>query len=122
MAEEILDELKKLNARLELSFPGPEDVDGWVDGSVTLNAGQSATITFTMKEGYRVLLGDLYSDNRALTGYSWVLPGKKHTSSLVSYSKPYEITSPDKAVLIISNADAIAHTYNYYIKARGLRI
>ncbi len=121
LEQETLDELKKLNARLELAFPSPTDLDAWVDGSVTLTAGQSATITFTMKGGYKILISDLYSDNRALTNYSWQLPGKMHTSSLVSYSRPAEITNPDQVILTISNADGIAHTYNYYIKARAVR-
>ena len=120
--KKILEELEKQTKLLALSFPHPEDVDAWTGGSVTLSAGQDATITFSMDEGYDVIVESVYCDYMGVTGYAWTLPGAAHVNNQVVYSKPQIIHDPEKVVLKISNADTIAHTYNYYVQARARRV
>lgn len=121
-AKAILEELQTQNKILGLSFPHPDDVDAWTGDSVTLTAGQDATITFSMDEGYEVIVDYLYCDYRAVTNYAWTLPGAAHVNNLVDYSKPQILRAPEKVVLKISNADTVSHTYNYYVKARAKRV
>ena len=120
-AKAILEELRTQNKILGLSFPHPDDVDAWIGGSVTLTAGQDATITFSMQEGYDIILDSLYCDYRAVSAYAWTLPSSAYINNLVDFSKPQIVRNPETVVLKISNADSIAHTYNYYLKARGKR-
>ena len=121
MESQVLEELKKINRRLELTFPSPDDVEANIDGSVTLTAGQSATITVTLEKGYDIIAHALYCDNKAVTSYEWVLPAKSHNINVVDYAKPHKLANPENIILIISNGDTSAHTYNYYLKARAIR-
>lgn len=125
MAEElskaILEELKLQTEILGLSFPHPDDVDAWIGDSVTLTAGQDATITFSMKEGYEVIVDSIYCDYVSVTGYDWIVPGAAYVNNQVVFSKPQLLHDPETVVLKISNADTSTHTYNYYVQARARR-
>lgn len=120
-AKEILEELRTQNKILGLSFPHPDDVDAWTGGSVTLTAGQDATITFSMKEGYEVIVDSIYCDYVGVSGYDWTVPGAAYVNNQVVYSKPQLLRDPETVVLKISNADSSTHTYNYYVQARARR-
>ena len=121
MESQLLEEMVRIRKTIELAFPSPDNVDANTDGSVTLTAGQSATITFTLEKGYDIIVHAMYCDFRAVSSYEWVMPAKSHNISVVDYAKPHKLSNPDPIILIISNGDTVSHTYNYYLKARAIR-